>query len=248
LKLSKYALQDFVICPLRFKAIHLDGLAQEQTIEASVGVKFHEFAREFFGRVPYKEAKKLKRLDDIKKLFVSLVDEDAEGDLRVFEVNFANFEAEHFWKLKELMPHGFRKYFYPMDLELEVETESMHFIVDRVDLLTNGESCVFEYKTGSYWNLTSLRRELAFYAIGLKRIRKYRDYHPVTHIACYNPNLNKFMFEKLSRSTIRSMLRWVEKMAEAIRTGKFERRVSSWCRHCPLRHECFGGEVVWIGK
>ena len=245
MKLSKYALQDYVICPKRFKAIHIDKIAQETIPEATLGTKFHEFAKDFFWKVPVKEAVKLKRLDDIKVLFASVVDQNASDELKIFEMNFAKFEAEHFWKLKELLPRDWKKYFYPMDLELEIETETMHIIVDRIDLLTTGESCVFEYKTGSYWNLTSLRRELAFYAVGLKSVRKYRDYHPVTHIACYNPRLDRFLFEKLGKRTIVSMLNWVQRMAEAIKKGKFEKKMSSFCRHCPLRRECFEDLPEW---
>lgn len=238
MKLSKYALMDFISCPRRFKAIHIDKVATKDIWEASVGRQFHEFARDFFSRVPFKKAVRINRLDDLKVLFVSLADAKDE-ELKVLEYNFCKFEAEHFWKLKTLLPGDFKRYFVPLDVELEVETKTAHFIVDRIDLLTSRQSCVFEYKTSTYWNPTSLRKELAFYAVGLKSIRKYRSLYPPTHIACYNPRLDRFLFEKLSKRSVQSMFTWLERMVDAIKKNNFPRKFSGLCRYCPIADECY---------
>jgi len=243
LKLSKWALQDFVACPRRFKAIHIDKVACEQSPEAKLGEDFHEFARSFFARVPYRQARKLHRLHDIEELFCELV--DADGELGLMETNFCKFEAAHFWKLKQLVPQKLKRFFYPLDLELTVETDYMFFRVDRIDLLLNRKACVVEYKTSTHWNLSSLRRELAFYCVGLKRLMRYKRFYRPEYIACYNPRLDRFFFEKLSKNTVRSMYSWLKKMEEAFKTGVFPRRISGLCRYCPIAKECLEEVPKW---
>jgi len=239
----KSALMAYCSCPRYMKALYIDKVEPIESEEALIGTSFHDFASEFFSRAPYKKAVRARSLLQIEELFRELVKDDSP-ELRRLELNFCDFEARHLWNLKHVVANP-RKYFFPIDIELSVETKTASFRVDRIDLLTTGESCVVEYKTSAWWNKTLLRRELAFYCVGLKSIKKYRDIHPVTHIMVYNPRLDRYMFEKLSRRTVISMLGWLDQMAQSIRDNKFPRKFSGLCRYCPISKECYEEVPKW---
>jgi len=231
MKISKYSLMDFLKCPYRYKRLHLEKVPLDITWELKLGRQFHNFAYKFFNLV---DLRKLRRTDALSH-FLSLVPR-CDPALEVMIKNFCKFEANHVKALKQVYGKKWKNFFFPVDRELHIETKSFRVIIDRIDRLSEG-FCVFEYKTSRFFNYRDLRKELVFYAIIARSTRMYAK-NRISHIACYNSFLDKFMFEPIHRRTIISVINLLERLKECIDTYEFPRKLSSFCLHCQFRFEC----------
>lgn len=210
-------------------------------IEAIYGREFHSFAYSFFDMVDWSDLQKLSTLEDVKAYMIQTVPNNVARSLRTVMLNFIGFEVSHYMRVRDLG----KEFFYPQEREFHWESEHYEYHLDRLDLLLDGNVCTFEYKTSEWWNLTDLRFELAWYAIGLNAVPQYEG--RATHLACYNPLLNRFFFEKMHWRTIRAIKRTLSKMRTSFKEDLFPAKVGGYCRHCELAESCLNemrGEFV----
>jgi len=238
LKLHKSHLTAFNLCPRYFEFLYLKGGIH--TIKtwpfAQVGEQFHEFAKNFFTWIEREELERLQTREEVRSYFSAFVKTDVPL-LRQNCLNFCEFETEHYFAVKQ---YGFR-YFLPLHMELEVATEQFEGTIDRVDLLSDNTSLILEYKTEAYWSLPKLKQELTFYALLYNYTAKK---HPSTHIGCYNSHLNLFWVDKISLRTAEKVERQILQVLDCIKEESFEKKITGFCRFCPLSREClYGGSL-----
>jgi len=232
LKLHKSHLTAFNLCPRYFEFLYLKGGIH--TIKTSpfaqVGEQFHEFAKNFFAWIEKEKLERLQTREDVLSYFSSFIKTDVPL-LRQSCLNFCGFETEHYFAVKE---YGL-KYFFPLYTELEISTDAFEGTIDRVDLLTDKTTLILEYKTEAYWNLPKLKQELTFYAMLYNYTIKK---HPSTHIGCYNSYLDSFWVDKISLRTVEEVERQITQVLNCIKEESFEKKMTGFCRHCPLSREC----------
>jgi len=230
-KIHKSTIQDYVLCPRRMKAIWLDNIQPAQPEIAYVGQQFHKLVAEWFDVVEWSELKKRKALDDVRKYMMSCFPKNVHPLVTPLLVNFVEYETMRY---VETRAKG-KLYFYPLEKEFYVETEHFAGTIDAIFKATKRRNAVHEWKTGNSFNRTSLRRELAFYSVMLNATQ-YKG--TIGYISYYNPNINKYMFEKLNKNSVNAVLRWIKKIEHSIKTDTWPRRIGVWCRGCPIYRKC----------
>jgi len=231
MKLSKSKIESFETCPRLFKYLYIDGRATEveESLQASIGKLFHNFAYSFFDMIDDVKLIELYNLSDVKQYFLRLIPKELPEPVKELCRNFCEFEALHWTSVRNINT----EYFFPLARELRLETERFSGKIDRIDKLVSGNAIVIEYKTTPDWNLRKLRRELTFYA-SLVNSSKVLE-NTVTQIGCYNAYLNRWWHSDISIHTIRALERRVVKI---LKEKKFPRKLSGACRHCPFAREC----------
>lgn len=243
-KIRKSMLNEFEVCPAKFKLHWIDGVPRCVEELAKIGKQFHKVVYNFFDLVDWERLKRLNTKDEVKEYFWSIIEPGTPGVER-FVGNFIDFESSRFLGLTVKRP----EYFFPLERELHIETEHFEGTVDRVNLIPGGYVSCFEYKTGNVFALRSLRQELAWYLMLLNTIDKYRN--KAVYIECLNVNIPCYMFEKVSRNTLYALSRRINRLNEAIRTNNFPPRISHACLTCPAKRQhllevvqTFGNEVI----
>lgn len=238
MKLSKWRFQQWCSCPRQFYYSAILKLPSEQSESAAIGERFHDFTDQFFADIDYHALYRIKTLDGAIDVLAKTLPEDLESTERPMYNNFIRFEANHLIDLKRVVPDDWKKFFVPLDRELRIETPNIHMVIDRVDLLFDNNASVMEYKFSSWWSPTDLRRELVLNSLALKTLKKYRLHHPITHISCYNPKLDNFLFEKINTRTISALMVRLRRFQQDYKDKKFNRRVSGLCAVCDFRYKC----------
>jgi len=239
-KLKKSYIQMYASgCPKQFEDIYIKRLYEMPRSQPMVrGSNFHNWGCKFFDLVKWEELKPLKTYEDIVRYMrIFLPKEIEDQPLKTAMLNFCNFEAKHYLAVKEMGP----QFFFPLEREFLIDTETIEAHIDRIDLLNfdNGIA-VMEYKLMSSWGawaITHLRRELVFYSIVLNTVEKYKG--RAHHIQAYNPLLDKYMFEPIHRNTVAAVIRWIRRFKNACDKGDFPRRPGPRCVTCPSAEECF---------
>jgi len=231
LRISKTRLQLFVRCPYLYYRVYEKGDLHYDNLAMAYGSAFHALAAEFGRRAVPRET-----YNETVQAFVKLAKQLSQpypSTLQKWMHRFARFEALR-WAHEP-------NYFRPVAIELPVKFQDSQFFYDVViDRITRYEHglVIWEFKTSSYDDMTSLRRELAFYAHIVNSAHVFS--RPVGMVAFFNPNTCKWARFSIHHKTAYALARWMTRFREAHETGEFPRRLGHWCPHCPLFRECIG--------
>jgi len=241
--IHKTHLQTWIDCPMKYKLWFIDRQTFEPTIGMQVGQQFHDFARDFFEFIDYEALASAATLGDILKVFKPLVIfERMPPILRQLCENFVQFEAKRYELLMKQTDDPIY-YFTPVAREvfLRDERQLIEGTIDRIDRLRDETLCIIEYKTGRP-EIRVAKRELAFYAL-LVHVRQ-RFEKPVTHLAVYNPDQNKFHVQPVRRRVLQVARRRLQQFRKAHELGVFPPRPGPRCAWCPFKicEEYGGGE------
>jgi len=232
-KLHKSMIQDYSVCPYKYKLKWLEKRPILPTPESTIGKSFHTFAHDFFDLVQKEKLMQLQTADEVREYMRSVIPK-VPSLVKDLCLNFVDFEVDHFLKVRNLS----LDYFFPLARELYLETKIFAGTIDRLDLLTDNSICIFEYKTSQYLHMPTIRRECAFYKLLLESTSGKWRALKVSSFAVYNPVLNKFVFEKFSRNSSAALMRWIGRMKTSHEENDFPKKFGTLCRWCDFRFEC----------
>ncbi|RLG44837.1 MAG: hypothetical protein DRN81_03495 [Thermoproteota archaeon] len=243
--LRKSMLEAWIACPKRYELMFVKKVKPKRTVALTVGTLFHEYARRFFDIIDYD---KLLRLTDVKDKYlerkvVELFAETlpAHPLLRPLCLNFIKFEAKLWVKLLYMFDDPIR-YFVPIAREEHIISDELGLesTIDRIDRLSDDSYVNIEYKTGYHWSIRDLRRELSFYNILANASKRFDK--PVTHIAAYNPRLNRYFVEPVSQRLLQATRRRILQFKRSQELGIYERRKGRRCYYCLVLDKCLEEE------
>lgn len=222
LLIRKSMIEDYIMCPWKFKRIWLDGATKTANQDMIVGTRFHDFMQAFFEHMMPEEY----WLDMIPDEFIPL------------EKRWAAWAIEKERERKhELEALGRQDEFLPVKLEFNMVSPRLYLESrpDRIEWYDKaaGQMCAVEYKTGGSVNWESIKRQLALYAIlwddvvGLGKI---------THIKLVNPQADIYKTIPLDTWEKDRVYKTIGAMRKAINGGKFVRKcheaILAYCGLC----------------
>lgn len=233
-KLHKSDMMNYLTCPRWFRYSFVEQRkVSKSVVIAETGKDVHYYASQFFKLANWYELSKLKSLREVKKYFKKLIIPDVNKMVHDLIVNFTEFEAEHYWRVRNLGP----QFFYPQYSELYVESDKLAGTIDRIDLMADGKLMIVEYKTGGHRQKSMMRKELAFY---LKLFNesgvdeRKAEYIGVLYIAD-----RTFEWEHVHPRTLLALEKTLKKVFDAIDKGDdFPPRPGPMCTYCPYLEMC----------
>lgn len=173
LLIRKSMIEDFIMCPWKFKRIWLDRVKKIPNQDMIVGTRFHDFMQAFFEHMMPEE------------YWLYLIPDE----FIPIEREWAIWTIEQERKRKhELDATGRQDEFLPVKLEFNMISPRLYLESrpDRIEWYdkSKGQMCAVEYKTGNNVNWESVKRQLALYAILWDDVVKLGK---ITHIKLINP-------------------------------------------------------------
>jgi len=214
--IRKSMIEDFSICPYKFKKVWLDREIKHANQVMLAGTRFHDFAERFFD-------------------YALAVDPDdweyfIHPDFVPFEVEqllwFINRERNRYYNLEA---QGRLDEFMPVmrEAKLQSETYLLESTVDRIDWYDKkkGELSIVEYKTGGKINDHSLTRQLAFYTLIWQDMLEFGK---VVNLQLVNPRLGVVKDYPMNERLIDRVLNDIMKLRKAIKEVSFPRKCSEF--------------------
>lgn len=224
LLIRKSMIEDFIMCPWKFKRIWLDGVKKTPNQDMLVGTRFHDFMQAFFEHMMPEEY----WLDMIPDEFIPLEKQWAAWTIG------KERERKH-----ALEAAGRMDEFLPVKLEFNMISHRLYLesTPDRIEWYdkSKGQMCAVEYKTGNNTNWESIKRQLALYAIlwdDVVRLGK------ITHIKLVNPQAKVYRTIPLDSWEKDRVYKTIGAMRKAIKEEKFVHKcheaILPYCMLCSV--------------
>lgn len=230
-RIRKTDLIDFYYCPMKFK-LRKEGLDYNKNILMERGIKFHEFADEFFDMIDLNDIPDDASRKQVKSYFKRFMP-DCEEPLRKWILDFIEFEVNDYLS---------SDYFMPQARELAVEhpgrVQGLKLVghIDRVDKIAPGEVAIIEYKPKA--SVHKLEIELAFYtAIWNAQIGQDLE---ATECHCYQYVEGEPVEIE---PAFRRLVSTIKELKHSIEHGGFEKNYNS-CSYCWFRDKCLSEEEI----
>jgi len=244
--IRKSMLKAFLDCPKKYELMFVKKVPFVGTFVMHIGRLFHEYARDFFAKLDYDRLVTLNDVTDrmlqdkVKSLMLESV--PTQPIVRELCHNFVDFEASRWIKLVMMYEEPL-EYYKPVAIELYVSapSEGIEGTVDRIDRLSTQNYVNIEYKTTSKLRNYDVRKELAFYNIMLNSA-KVLD-RPITHIGYYNPRINKWFCEPMTRRLMQNTRRKILQFKQALELQNFPKNEGFYCAFCPVLRYCMEEET-----
>ena len=197
---SRMILMDF--CGIKYKLQYVDKcIPYESSRAANIGTRYHEFMERFM--VVGQNYEPCKWSDLIHESFI-----DEEREMLEWTLDL---ERERFVQNPTM--------WNPIAVEYRIvdHATKLRGIIDRIDQLDNETIDIIEYKTTKSINKQKLQKEFGFYDILLDSIKELDGYKRVYTVI--NPRLKQVV--RLNPSRRATIFKRVEKIHEALETGKF---------------------------
>jgi hypothetical protein len=231
------------MCPRKFEKIYvLKEKPSTTSWQAQRGIDVHQFFSEFYSNITFDKDGFC--VND--KFLQSWIDKVPEETLP-FIKNFLDFETQRWKTCVELRPDNPKSLFVPLLREAKYFSETIQrvVIIDRLDLRTDGNYTLVEYKTEAYsdksWKRTELRREMAFEKSVIENCKEFTDKFKgkIVDFVVYYPRSNDAWVENFKTISINAMERCVEKVYnEYINPGYYPCNVEYHCAFCDFSKEC----------
>lgn len=209
LLIRKSMIEDYIICPWKFKCIWFDGVKKIPNQDMLVGTRFHDFMQAFFEHMVPEEY----WLDMIPEDFI-----DIERQWATWAIEKER-ERKHF-----LESQGRIDEFLPVKLEYNMVSPRLYLESrpDRIEWYNQaaGQMCAVEYKTGGNTNWQSVKRQLALYAILWDDVVKLGK---ITHIKLINPQTQTYQTITLDPWEKDHVYKTIGSMRKAIKEGVFKK-------------------------
>jgi len=216
--LSKSGYQLYKRCPKQYYFRYIKKLPGTSSIAMSAGTEFHDAAEAFM-----KDLIKTKAVPNFEFMPEFKFERNVDPWL--------HFMANEKWRWENV-----KDTFYPVMLEDFITNDELLIrgIVDRVDIMPNGEIIVIDYKTG---NSKAKSTEYYFYKLLLDKSGKFDK--PVRYGALFYVTQNKIDQKKLSDKRAENLLVKINEVRAKIDAGEFPEKKSEFtCKWCSYAKEC----------
>lgn len=224
LLIRKSMIEDYIMCPWKFKRIWIDGVKKVPNQDMIVGTRYHDFMQAFFEHMVPEEY----WLDMIPDEFI-----ETERQWAAWTIEKER-ERKHF-----LESQGRGDEFLPVKLEYNMVSPRLYLESrpDRIEWFNKeaGQMCAVEYKTGNSVNWESIKRQLALYAIlwdDVVRLGK------ITHIKLINPQAGIYKTINLDTWEKDRVYKTIGAMRKALKSNVYPRKcheaILAYCGLCTV--------------
>ena len=237
-QLSFSQIDSYQICPQRYKYQYIYRIPTEPTESTSFGSTIHKVLQKF-----YYDFKKDNNLDQqyllslLKKLWIPI------GYSSQKHEQVAKQEAKNILKKFYLSFHNKNIKILGLEQGFKLKINNDIFIngkIDRVDLISNKEIEIIDYKTGKMPDEKRLRKsmQLSIYALAAKSRYLYnRSLNDIILTFIYLKENKKVSF-KLTQKDLDDTKENIINIVENIREQNFMPKPSLMCKFCPFKMMC----------
>jgi len=208
-------------------------------VQAGFGSEFHIFADNFFKEmVTWSDLEPRTTFEEVFYYFWRMVPRHYSLEVQRYIHFFLELETKRYLQIRRLGLGP--KYFFPLETEGEYITYNKDgsvkekAIIDRLDLMGDGNIAIVEYKTQARYRPTQFRSECAFYRHVAEAVGRWRP-RRITHYVYINPAIQEWDVGAFHPNTIRALYRNMAKMRKAIDSEDIERfppNISGMCVRC----------------
>lgn len=224
LLIRKSMIEDYIMCPWKFKRIWIDEVKKTPNQDMLVGTRYHDFMQAFFEHMVPEEY----WYDMIPAEFIETERRWAAWTIRQ--------ESE---RKRSLEAAGRGDEFLPIKLEFNMISPRLYLESrpDRIEWFDKSKNqvCAVEYKTGNNVNWESVKRQLALYAIlwdDVVRLGK------ITHIKLINPQTQTYKTVPLDTWEKDRVYKTIGAMRKALKTNVYPRKcheaILAYCGLCSV--------------
>lgn len=224
LLIRKSMIEDYIMCPWKFKRIWIDGVKKKPNQDMLVGTRYHDFMQAFFEHMIPEEY----WLDMIPDEFIET------------ERRWAAWTIEKERERKHALEAvGRGDEFLPVKLEFNMVSPRLYLESrpDRIEWYNKaeGQVCAVEYKTGNSTNWESVKRQLALYAILWDDVVKLGK---ITHIKLINPQAGIYKTINLDTWEKDRVYKTIGAMRKAIKEDTYPHKcheaILAYCGLCTV--------------
>lgn len=224
LLIRKSMIEDFIMCPWKFKRIWIDNEKKKPNQDMIVGTRYHDFMQAFFEHMMPEEY----WYDMIPDEFIETEKRWAAWTIEKESERKRTLEAE-----------GRGDEFLPIKLEFNMISPRLYLESrpDRIEWFDRSKNqvCAVEYKTGNSVNWESIKRQLALYAIlwdDVVRLGK------ITHIKLINPQAGIYKTVSLDTWEKDRVYKTIGNMRKALKGDIYPRKcheaILAYCGLCTV--------------
>ena len=250
--LSPSACSSFKECPLAFRFSYIERLPEPPTAAASKGTLVHRALELLLDRPPAERVLEV-ALTDLDRARRELAEHPEFAGLELDDAGWAQFHADaevlvhRYFELED--PRTVRPIGLELKLEADLGVSRLRGVIDRLELDTDGELVVTDYKTGSvpseFWEAKSLSG-VHIYALLCERMLGRRP----ARVQLFYLSKPEAIIATPTDQSIRGVERKTNAMRAAIATAcereDFRPRPGRLCEYCSFQAYCpaFGGDPL----
>jgi DNA helicase II / ATP-dependent DNA helicase PcrA len=232
--LSASAIEDYEICPLRFKIRRDWVLPGEISGALKYGVAVHLALRDFYDAIL---AGRPRTVEALSQIFHEALLDQAFDDKHQLDLyrRQGQEQLRHFFEAwvdgeKPEVLHTEKNF------DLKINGLLVRGRVDRVDRLSGDGVAIVDYKTGSPKDEIQARKslQLSIYALAAAELWKVRP----ERLVFYNLETNEEIATTRSEEQLEETRGRIQEVAENIAAGNFEPEPGFHCRSCLFRAVC----------
>jgi putative RecB family exonuclease len=250
--LSPSACSSFKECPLAFRFSYIERLPEPPTPAASKGTLVHRALELLLDRPPADRTLAV-ALADLDRARQELADHPEFAELQLEPAEWAQFHTDAETLVRRYFELEDPRTVRPIGLELKLEADlggsRLRGVIDRLELDTDGELVVTDYKTGSvpseFWESKSLSG-VHIYALLCERMLGKRP----ARVQLFYLSKPEAIIATPTDQSIRGVERKTNAMRAAIATAcereDFRPRPGRLCEFCSFQGYCpaFGGDPI----
>ena len=247
MRVSYSSLENFKLCPLKYKYSQIDKLKEPKSKEAVFGTYIHKVLKWFYQKDPH-----FPTLDALLDYYKESWPKKSEG----FEWQDPEEENSYFKEGIRILEEHYKTNIPHQTSILDLETRfevtidegpdkpnKKHIltgIIDRIDKLPDGRIEIIDYKTGkriASQRETDSSAQLSLYAIGVKNRWPRTDLKNLS-LSLYFLKFNEKIQSQRTEEDLEKSKEEVIKTIHKIEKSSFEPRPSPLCGWCGYRNIC----------